>query len=87
MKISIDYYLATKELKRDFTYEIQQDKNIVESNILMLNINKAKKLLNWKPKWSAKNAILKTLEFEEAIVREKDLSQFALQQINEYLES
>ena len=47
-------------------FEVQNNQNeLHEANLLSLNIDKAKTLLGWKPKWNSSVAIQKTIEWYE----------------------
>ena len=57
----------------DMTIEIRRVKNDKESNLLSLNINKAKKILNWSPILSFKESVKLTAEWYEAYFNKNDI--------------
>lgn len=60
-----------------------------EANLLMLNIEKAEKVLGWKPTYSADKAIEKSVEWYKNFYenKEQDMFEFTLNQISEYEEN
>ncbi len=54
-----------------------------EAGLLMLDIQKAKEILQWKPKWRAAESIRQTIEWYK---QEKDIPTFTRQQILSYIE-
>lgn len=62
--------------------------NLHEANLLMLNIEKAEKVLGWKPTYSANKAIQETVEWYRNFYEQKtDMYKFTMLQINNYEES
>ena len=62
--------------------------NLHEANLLMLNIEKAEKVLGWIPTYTADVAIAKTVEwYKHFYTRDTDMYEFSLKQIQEYEES
>ena len=59
--------------------EIKKDDKFHEANLLMLNIDKAKKLLGWKPVYDAQTAIEKTVEWYVHFYK-KDLDIFDMRE-------
>lgn len=64
-------------------FEVQNNQNeLHEASLLSLNIDKAKTLLGWKPKWNSSLAIEKTIEWYEKfynsniILTDKQLKEF-----------
>lgn len=57
-----------------------------EANLLMLNIEKAKEVLDWTPTYSADMAIMKTIEWYKNFYENKDtdMFDFTMNQIAEY---
>lgn len=59
-----------------------------EAGLLMLNIEKAKKVLNWTPTLTAKEAIRNTVEwYKHFYAKDTDIYEFTMKQIKEYEES
>ena len=50
----------------------------------MLNIEKAKKELNWHPIWNADTAIKETVEWYRRFYAKEKMSAFSLKQIEKY---
>ncbi len=56
-----------------------------EAGLLMLNIEKAKKVLNWTPTYNADTAIKKTVEwYKHFYNKDVNMYEYTLNQINEY---
>ena len=56
-----------------------------EEHNLSLDISKAKKTLDWSPKWSLSNAIDKTVEWHKAQMSGKNMLDISVNQIKEFL--
>lgn len=66
---------------------IHPDTKFHEANLLMLDITKAKTKLDWHPKYNANEAIEKTvLWYKNFYTEEKNILNFTINQINEYME-
>lgn len=61
------------------------DGQVHEANLLMLDCSKAKRRLSWKPKTNLETAIRMTGEWYEAAFKKKDMQEFSLNQIREFL--
>lgn len=62
--------------------------NLHEANLLMLNIEKAEKVLNWTPTYSANQAIEKTVEwYKHFYAKDCNMYEYTMNQIKEYEES
>ena len=62
--------------------------NLHEANLLMLNIDKAKDVLNWTPTLTADEAIKNTVEwYKHFYNNDVNMHEFTLEQIQEYEES
>ena len=57
-----------------------------EANLLILNIEKAKNVLNWTPTYNVQEAIAKTVDWYKRFYSKEDMLDFTLQQIAEYEE-
>ena len=70
----------------DNKLRIKTNKNIFkEEKILMLNSEKARKNLNWKPKYSIQKSLKKTFEVYMNSINKNDVTDIVRKQINEYL--
>lgn len=78
----VDYYGKGEVIvhKRD---------DLHEANLLMLNIEKAEKVLGWKPTYSADKAIEKSVEWYKNFYenKEQDMFELTMNQISEYEEN
>lgn len=54
-----------------------------EAGLLMLDISKAKKYLNWKPKWDCKKAVEKVIEWNTSYLK-KNSKEITKKQIKDY---
>ena len=64
---------------------IHKKDNLHEAGLLMLNIEKAKKVLNWSPVYTPNQAIEKTVEwYKHFYANDTDMYYFTLNQISEY---
>ena len=67
---------------------VHKKDNLHEANLLMLNIEKAEKVLGWTPAYTADTAIAATVEwYKHFYTKDKDMYEFTLNQIKEYEES
>lgn len=67
-------------------YKVVNMKQPHEANLLRLDCSKAAKLLGWKPKKNAMDAIAFTIEWYKAILDDQhNPKEFTLKQINDYL--
>lgn len=64
---------------------VKKNLNFKETNLLVLNCNKSKTYLNWKPKWNVKKSIMMTSQwYSEYIKNKKNIKNLAYKQINEF---
>ena len=63
---------------------INKRDDLHEAKLLSLNIDKAKKLLNWEPSYNCEEAISKTIEWYKEFYNNKDMYDFSLSQIKDY---
>lgn len=63
---------------------INKKDDLHEANLLMLNADKAKEVLGWIPKYSADEAIQKTVEWYKRFYNGENMTEFSLNQIKEY---
>lgn len=62
--------------------------NLHEANLLMLNIEKAAKVLGWMPTYCANQAVEKTVEwYRHFYAKDTDMYKFTMNQIKEYEDS
>lgn len=73
-----------KAYGRKYSFEIKENKEIHETNILLLDITKAKLKLGWKPKLNTKEAIELTVDWYKRYKNE-ECYLLAVEQINNYL--
>lgn len=66
------------------SYHIQGDQGPHEANFLKLDSSKIRSRLGWKPVWSVRQAIEKTVEWTRAYQRGEDMDTFTQRQIKEY---
>lgn len=66
-------------------WEMDNNSKPHEAQILKLDISKAKKKLNWQPKWNIESALEKTVSWYRAYKENKNMSEFSLAQIKEYV--
>ena len=85
LKVSEIIKLFEKNLEKNkFRYKFSKKKQkLHEANLLMLDIRKVIKNLNWKPKWSADQAIKKVIEWNEWYKKNK-IEEVTKKQILEY---
>lgn len=67
---------------------VGEPSSLHEAGLLMLNIEKAEKVLNWTPTLTAKEAIRNTVEwYKHFYAKDTDIYEFTMKQIKEYEES
>lgn len=67
---------------------VQKRDDLHEANLLMLNIEKAEKVLGWIPTYTADEAIRKSVEwYKHFYSQDADMYDFTMKQIKEYEES
>ena len=67
------------------TIEVHKKDNLHEANLLMLNIEKAQKVLGWTPSYSADKAIEETvLWYKHFYLKNADMYEYTLNQIKEF---
>lgn len=64
--------------------QVGKNDNLHESNLLMLDIQKAKTDLGWQPVYNLEDTIKSTVEWYKEFYAKKDLLDFTVSQINEY---
>ncbi len=68
-------------------YEITQEPQLHEANYLKLDCSKAKRVLNWYPRWNLDHALNKVIEWAIAYKGQENLQNVCLKQIEEYINS
>lgn len=63
---------------------VGEKSDLHEAGLLMLNIEKAKKVLGWVPTFTANEAINKTVEWYKNFYNDEDMLDFSLKQIKNY---
>lgn len=66
------------------TIKIHRKDNLHEANLLMLDITKAKTVLGWKPAYTAKEAISRTVSWYKQFYAGADAKELTERQIREY---
>lgn len=67
---------------------VHKKDNLHEANLLMLNIEKAEKVLGWIPTYTAEVAIAKTVDwYKHFYAKDADMYEYTLKQIEEYEEN
>lgn len=65
---------------------VHKKDDLHEAGLLMLDITKAEKELDWRPVWSADTAVRKTVEWYRRFYAGEEMTDFTLLQINDYQE-
>ena len=65
---------------------VGEKSSLHEANLLMLNNQKAKDLLGWKPAYSADIAIEKTVSWYKKYYNSENMLDYSIEQIKEYME-
>lgn len=83
--LSVEFLTQTAiEAMQRGSYRIERNEQAPhEAGLLMLSIDRIKQDLHWKPRWNAKTAIQKTVEW---YLSEEDASIKCLQQIQDYFQ-
>lgn len=66
------------------TYQIDRGEHPHEAHYLKLDASKAKMVLEWKPRWSLSEALVKIVEWTKNSQESDDIRQITLNQIYEY---
>lgn len=69
------------------TVKVHKKDNLHEANLLMLNIEKAEKVLGWTPTYSAQQAVANTIAWYKRFYQGEAMRAFTLEQIHHYEES
>jgi len=68
-------------------YEMDCGHHPHEANFLKLDCSKAKRYLNWQPRWDLEHTLGKIVQWEWEYRAHQDVTRVCLQQINEYMNS
>lgn len=63
---------------------VNQKDDLHEAELLMLNIDKARNVLNWVPTYAADEAIQKTVEWYKNFYQNREIQEFTINQIKEF---
>lgn len=78
-------YLRNKIANAQWELESHQQPH--EAGLLKLDSSKAKKHLNWRPKWSLETALNATIDWHLAWKSGESMAEFSLQQIETYIKA
>ena len=73
------------ELRKDVNWQCDEEMHPHEANDLRLDSSKARKRLNWQPRWRLQIALQKTLAWHEAWRKAEDMRSVTLAQISGYV--
>ncbi len=76
----------TKNYK-EMKWKIDDNQNPHEANLLRLDISKANKKLDWKPKWNIDKALDQVMKWHDAYVKNENMLDICHQQIEDYINS
>lgn len=79
-------WIITKiqEYYKDLKWSTPKKNYLHEAGFLKLDISKAQKLLNWKPKWNIETALNKIYEWHDNYVNHNDMRKITFEQIKNY---
>ena len=83
----VEYFIKLWKDKVQWEVDSGSKSKPHEAQVLSLDISKAKKKLNWQPKWNIESALEKTVNWYKAYGDKKDMNEFSLSQIKEYNEN
>ena len=72
------------EMRKDVKWQSEQAPQPHEANDLRLDSSKARKQLNWQPRWRLQTALQKTLAWHEAWRKAEDMRAVTMAQIADY---
>ena len=84
VKWVVNYFL--KKFQLENKWSMDEGVNPHEAFCLKLDSNKAKKLLDWEPKWNIETAIDCTFDWYQNSFSTKNMREFSLNQINKFQE-
>ena len=77
--------MLIKKLNIEALVEINQSDQVHEANFLKLDCSKANQQLNWYPRWNIETSLEKIANWQKALQGGKDMYEYSLLQITEYL--
>lgn len=81
----INMFYESVNVKKNI--KIQKSNSLIETNLLSLNIDKAKNELNWSPRLSLRETIKYTSDWYSSYFQDQDLDKLTNSQIENFLES
>ncbi len=72
--------------KHKMKIKFSKKKKFFETDILKLDSSKAKKILNWYPKWNIKKSIENVIEWDDQLKKNKNAKQICENQIKNYFD-
>jgi len=72
------------EMRKELTWQYDQAQQPHEASYLKLDSSKARKQLNWQPRWRLLTALQKTMAWHEAWRNSQDMRSVTLAQISDY---
>ena len=82
----LDILKISKSIWPEINWIIENNKNFFENNLLQLNSNKAKKILNWKCNLSSKDSIQMTIDWYKNYVLKRNVYNLSRKQILDFKE-
>ena len=82
----LDILKISKSIWPEINWIIENKKNFFENNLLQLNSNKAKKILNWKCNLSSKDSIQMTIDWYKNYVLKRNVYNLSRKQILDFKE-
>ena len=80
----IDILKISKSIWPKIKWSIKNKKNFFENNLLQLNSNKAKKILDWKCVFTSKQAIKVTIDWYKKYSLKENILNVSKNQINQF---
>jgi len=74
-----------KFYEKESLLEVSDEKHFHETNLLLLDTNKAEKLMNWKPRWSIDTTLMKIVQWHMAYLNNENILDLCQQQIIEFI--
>jgi len=84
---NVKYIINYINKKQKFSFYIKKRNSFYEKAYLKLNINKSKKILNWKQMWSLNQTLDKIIEWNYFINKDISAKKICDKQISDYLKS
>lgn len=69
----------------DGVYGVAENSDLHEAKLLMLDINKSLKELNWKPVYNISEAVEETVSWYKAFYKDENIYDYSLSQLNKYI--